>query len=153
MKTQTRKKDCKPKRGYGLVVVLGFAAVLAVFTAAIGAQASYSLGAVSRRGQTDQAYYGAYTGIQMTIALLREPPQGVDFNDDGIYGDSWLEMDRKVRLMMPNGVEAAARLYHNLNGFAGGVDDTTTDDDGDGLPDNVPLQGSHMQLQDALVGN
>ena len=60
MKTQTRKKDCKPKRGYGLVVVLGFAAVLAVFTAAIGAQASYSLGAVSRRGQTDQAYYGAY---------------------------------------------------------------------------------------------
>jgi len=139
-------RDSKPltrdqKRGFGLVLVLGFATVLAVFTAAIGAQAAFNLNSVSRKGQSDQAYYGAYTAIQMSVAMLKEPPVDMDFDDDGISGDSWLEIDRRVLIGMPNGVTAASRLYHNLEGFAGGVTDTAALDDDDD-PLNVPPDGT-----------
>jgi hypothetical protein len=131
------------KSGFALVIVLGFAAVLTVFTAAVGAQASFSLHAVDRKGQADQAYYGAYTGIQMSLALLKEPPEGIDFDGDNIPGDSWLEMDRSVLLPLPNGGQAAARLYHNLDYFTGSIRDTgPLDENGD--PANVPPDGTEI---------
>ena len=137
MQTSQTSKKSTSKRGFGLVIVLGFAAVLAVFTAAVGAQASFALNTVSRKGQADQAYYGAYTGIQLAVSFLKEPPLNQDFDGDGVIGDNWLLTDRKVLLDMENGVTAASRLYHNLDGLPGGIQDFV-DLDGDGANDNAP---------------
>ncbi len=127
----TNSKSKFWKKGFGLIVVLGFAAVLAVFTAAIGAQAAYNLNAVQRQSETDMAYYGAYSGIQLCLALLRQPPPFNYISDDGTQEGTWLEINRKVKLalgarsvggtIIPGPVEAGARVYHNIEGFPGAV--------------------------------
>lgn len=124
MQTQASKKA--PSRGFAILLVLGMAAVLAVFTAGIGAQAAQNLRTIEKRSQTDLAYYAAYSGIQLCLAYLREPPEDIDFTGDEVP-DNWLEEIRSVRVILSseaqgNGarnVQAAARVYHNIEGYIG----------------------------------
>src|SRR5690349_1264432 len=95
----------KRSRGFGIVLILGFAAILAVFTAGIGAQAAGNLQSVQQRGETDRAYYASYTGVQMTVGLLREPPPSQP---------DWLAYDRSLQLPLDSTSFCLAHLYHNI---------------------------------------
>ncbi|MCA9779645.1 MAG: hypothetical protein KC800_23115, partial [Candidatus Eremiobacteraeota bacterium] len=119
------------KKGYALVLVLGFAAVLAVFTASIASQTALNLRSTERRTQTDLAYYAAQTGTQFIISLLYDPPPPDDYDEDGYVG-TWLGEDRSARVIMDaTDSEAIAHLFHNLQGIPGGV---STAPDGTVIP-------------------
>lgn len=114
-------KSLRAKSGFGLILVVALAAILAIFTAAVGLRLSTSQQAVSRAGQAEQARYGAEAAIQLALGYFCEPPKFADLDGDGTLGDSWLLCDRSVHVTFSNGVEAGARLYHNIAGLPGGV--------------------------------
>lgn len=104
-----------------MLFVLAFAAVVVVFTAAMGSQATYNLRLASTRGQSDRAYYAANTGTQVILSLLREPPEPTDPDmvPLGLPADwSWLANDCSAIIPMPStNSDAFAHLYHNIQGF------------------------------------
>lgn len=114
----------KTKRGFGLVVVLGIAAVLAIFTGAIGANAAMNLRSVTHESLMDEAHYAAFTGIQLSMGCIKEPPPG---------REDWLETDPSIALQIKSNVSCTARTYHNLDGLAG---QTPVADDGTKIPLN-----------------
>lgn len=124
MSIQMRKNEAKPKRkqGFAMLFVLAFAAVVIVFTAAMGSQATYNLRLASTRGQSDRAYYAANTGTQVILALLREPPEPTDPDmlPLGLPTEwSWLANDCSAIIPLPSSnSDAFAHLYHNIQGFA-----------------------------------
>lgn len=107
----------KARRGFALIFVLAFTAIIAVFTAATGAQAAYNMRLTANRGHTDRAYYAANTGTQLILSLMREPPSDRDFDGDGNVG-TWLGEDCSVMLpMVSSNSDTFARVYHNIQGF------------------------------------
>ena len=123
------------KRGFALVFVMAFAAIIVVFTASVGAQATYNLRLANHRGEVDRAYYSAQTGTQLILSLLREPPAAdpMDYNGDGIDG-SWLGEDGSLRLAIEStNSEAIAHVYHNIQGYSNAQ---TTAPDGTTIPED-----------------
>lgn len=111
--------------------VMVFAAVITVFTAAVGAQAAFNLKLANQRGETDRAYYAAQTGTQLILSLMREPPPDLDYDGDGNIG-TWLGEDGSMQLTSPSTKsEAIAHVYHNIQGFDHA---TTTAPDGTVIP-------------------
>lgn len=110
----------KKRQGFALLFVLAFAAVVIVFTATIGSEATFNMRLASTRGQTDRAYYAANTGTQLILSLLREPPF-IDTNNDGEMDgetESWLGTDATMRAdLNRSNSQTYAKVYHNIRGF------------------------------------
>ena len=96
-------------RGFALIFVLAFAAIIVVFSAVAGSQASFNLKLVSNRGQSDRAYYAATTGTHLILSMLREPPPADP--------DPWLSHDSSLEWPMSNNTDMFAKVFHNLEGF------------------------------------
>ncbi|GMU54401.1 MAG: hypothetical protein AMXMBFR33_35470 [Candidatus Xenobia bacterium] len=111
------------------MVVLGVAAVLAIFTGAIGANAAMNLRSVTRQSKVDQAHYAAYTGVQISMSCIKEPPV------DPVTGVviPWLETDPSIIVQLRDNVSCTARTYHNIEGLNGRLN---TADDGTNIPPN-----------------
>ncbi len=120
---------CRSRRGFGLVVVLGVAAVLAIFTGAIGANAAMNLRSVTRQSKVDQAHYAAYTGIQLSMACIKEPP----IDPVTLLPIPWLETDPSIIVQLRDNISCTARTYHNIEGMNGRL---STADDGTNIPPN-----------------
>ncbi len=113
-------RAAQKRRGFALLFVLAFAAVVIVFTATIGSEATFNMRLASTRGQTDRAYYAANTGTQLILSLLREPPF-IDLNNDGEMDgetESWLGTDATMRAdLNRSNSQTYAKVYHNIRGF------------------------------------
>ncbi len=119
------------KKGFALVFIMAFTAVITVFTASVGAQASFNLRMATQRGEADRAYYSAQTGTQLILSLLREPPPTLDYDGDGNPG-SWLGEDGSLNLSIDSTqADALAHVFHNIQGYPNAV---TTAPDGTTIP-------------------
>lgn len=100
------------KSGFALIMVLGFAAVVAVFTAAIGSQAAFNLRIASSRGESDLASYASTTGTQLALSMLREPTD-----------PDWLEYDGVLGVTMRATQSASiVHVYHNIGALSNAVE-------------------------------
>lgn len=115
------------KRGYALLIVLGFAAVLAVFTASMASRTAFGTQTIHARGQVDKASYAAQSGIQATLANLYDPVPTLSSISGGdtqnLASADWFINNRTVYL---DGSEvdmsSMSQVYHNIVGMPGAVD-------------------------------
>ena len=117
MAKSSKAPSASARKGFALIFVMAFAAIVAVFAAVTGAQATYNMRLTANRGHSDRAYYAANTGTQLILSLMREPPSDRDFDLDGNVG-TWLGEDCSVMLPMVSiNADTFARVYHNIQGF------------------------------------
>lgn len=113
------------RQGFALLIILAFAAILAVFTAAMASQTAFNLKTTEHRNQTDKASYAAKTGVQACLAALYEAPLPVrfDYDDDGVNG-TWFSEDRNAIIdIKPMNALTVARVFHNIEGMPGQQED------------------------------
>lgn len=108
-------------RGFALLVVLGFAAVLAVFTVAMASRTVSNLYTTGTRGQVAQASYAAQSGVQGALANLYDPisSPGAAGNSD-LANAQWFVTERSLLLESPDSdMMSVSRFYHNIVGAPG----------------------------------
>lgn len=115
----------KSRLGFALIFVLGFAALMAVFTAVIGSRAQFNLQLAEKRGRSSMSRYASMTGTQLALSMIRQPPPA---SADWLYTDGAIG----ARLTAAK-AEAIAHAYHNISALPNAVNNAP---DGTVIPPN-----------------